>query len=272
MRAVHKFGIVVWLGALVVLVAMLVYSHRVWMTNGDPAILSGYVLVVLMVLLGLFSTRKRLSMMPAVRVAFWTVAHTVGGILAIGLFWIHVRGALWPTGVYEQVLATLFYVVSLSGLIGWAIQKVSPGRLTQSGIEVIYDRIPAELADIRDQIEAIVLQATEETGSDTLARHYLESLSWFFGRPRFFLSHAFGGQGGYAWIQRELRAVGRYVDAGEHAHLDRIGDLAMLKNRVDFHYAVQGLMKLWLFVHVPLAAALLALALWHVILVHVYLL
>jgi hypothetical protein len=35
-------------------------------------------------------------------------------------------------------------------------------------------------------------------------------------------------------------------------------------------YALQGLLKRWTIFHVPLAAAMLALAVWHLILVHVF--
>ena len=46
--------------------------------------------------------------------------------------------------------------------------------------------------------------------------------------------------------------------------------LAERKAEIDFHYAAQALMKRWLLLHLPLAAAVVLLALWHILLVHIY--
>ena len=53
------------------------------------------------------------------------------------MFWVH-SGLFWPTGVHEQILAGLFYLVSASGIVGYAFEHFYPRRLTQSGIEVIF--------------------------------------------------------------------------------------------------------------------------------------
>ncbi len=53
----------------------------------------------------------------------------------------------------------------------------------------------------------------------------------------------------------------------------RLGDLLRFgeeKRRVDVQYAMQSLLKRWTMFHVPLAAAVLALAVWHLILVQVF--
>ena len=190
--------------------------------------------------------------------------------MAIGLYFVHTAGTVWPGGSAERLLAVLFYLVSLSGLIGYGLQRLIPRRLSQSGVEVIYERVPAELADIRARVEALVSDATEQHGSATLARHYVESLGWFFRRPRFFLDHLSGGRRGLAWVARESAAVARYLDQSETACLDEITALARLKDRVNFHWSLQSLLRYWLFVHIPLAAAAIVLALWHVLLVHLY--
>ena len=43
-----------------------------------------------------------------------------------------------------------------------------------------------------------------------------------------------------------------------------------MKAKIDVHYACQSTMKYWLLVHLPLAAAVLGLMFWHVIVVNVY--
>ena len=209
MRPVERFGISAGVLAVVVFFGVAGYAYQSWRQAQDATALSGYVLVVLFVLLGLFTVRKKLAMLPAVRAAYWTAAHSVGGILAIGLYFVHTGGTIWPGGSAERLLAALFYVVSLSGLAGYALQRILPSRLTRSGVEVIYERVPAELADIRHRVEELVTEATEQHGSDTLARHYVESLAWFIRRERFFFDHLGGGRSGLVCVPRETAAVTR---------------------------------------------------------------
>ena len=164
----------------------------------------------------------------------------------------------------------MFYLVSLSGIFGYIIQRINPRRLVQTDFEIIYERIPAELAEIREKAEEEIRACTEETGSDTLARHYMETLSWFFRRPRFFFNNAFGGSAGQHWLRNQYRTVNRYLNDSERAYLDRVNELAEMKAKIDIHYACQSTMKYWLLFHLPLAAAVLGLMFWHVIVVNVY--
>ena len=208
-------------------------------------------------------------MIPLGRASHWLGFHVVVGIVALGLFWLH-TGTFWPTGLYEQALAGLVYLLTLSGLFGFLIQKVLPARITDSGVEVIYERAPAEIAMIRDDVEGTVQTATRETGSDVLARQYKSSWMWYFARPRFALASLFNSDKPESWIRGEAAAVRRYLNEAEQGHLDQILEAADYKRRVDLHYWSQGLMKRWLLVHVPLSAAFLLLAIWHMIVVLVY--
>ena len=231
--------------------------------------LTGYYLFALMIFLGLFNVRKKLSMVPLGKASIWLRVHVAGGILAVAMFWLHI-GKLWPNGAYEQVFALTFYLVSITGFVGYLLLRMYPSRLTQTGIEVIYERIPAELAAIREEAEALILACAKETGSDTIARHYLETFRWFFSRPRNFWSHALGSRAGAHWVRNEVTNLRRYLNEAEQGFLDRLANLAITKNRIDSHYAAQTIMKGWLLIHLPLSVAVLALAVWHFILVHVY--
>ncbi len=231
--------------------------------------LSGWSLFGLMIILAGFNVRKRLSMLPLGGATAWRRLHEAGGIVAVAIFWLH-TGALWPQGRYEQMLAALFYLISLSGIIGAVLQRVYPRLLTDAGVEIIYERIPAELANLREQAESIVLACTNETGSDTLARHYLEALDWYFRRPRFFFHHALGGKTARAWQRLQCSTVQRYLNDQERNFLEKLTAVADYKTDVDLHYAAQTIMKGWLLFHVPLATAVMTLALWHVIVVYVY--
>lgn len=246
-------------------------SQRIEHGLGEPARLSGYALFTIMVLLALFNLRKKLPMLPLPRARSWLILHVVFGLVALVGYWLH-TDVFWPTGGYEQVLALTFYLVSLSGVLGFVLQSVIPPRLSQIEGEYLFERMPAELAAQRDQAEAIVLAAAEQRGNDTLGRYYIESLEWFFRRPRFLASHLWGSSRAERWIAGHVDALDRYLSDDEREHLLQLHQVAMEKNRLDAQYAMQGLMKLWLLAHVPLALLTLLLATWHLLLVNIYVL
>jgi hypothetical protein len=267
--SIRRSGLLPWLLALVLFVALMVWARHLHNALGNPAFLTGWCLFALLLALGAFNGRKKLSMLPLGSAAAWLRFHVIGGVFALALFWLHTR-ALWPDGLYERLLAACFYLVSVSGIVGWWLQRSLPGRLSSTGEEILYERIPAELANLRSQAEAAVLECTKTTGRDTLARHYTETLDWFFRRPRFLRNHVFGGKRARAWQRRQFDAIRQYLDKNETQFLDRLTAIAAYKTDVDFHHAAQRVMKLWLFVHLPLATATVLLASWHVLLVHIY--
>lgn len=240
-------------------------ARDTWQNHGNPSILTGYTLFVLLLLLGLFNARKRLSMVPVGRASVWLAFHVVAGVLAVAMFWLH-TGTIWPAGLYEQVLAGLFYLVSLSGIIGYGLSRMLPRRLAQTEIEIIFERIPAELAEIREK----PAQRPDIMLRDRVAACFLGTLSWFFARPRFRISHIVGGDAAGHWLRGPGSAVRRYLNDPEQVYFNQIIDLAELKCLIDRHYSCQELLKKWLLVHVPLAMAVILVAVWHLILVNVY--
>jgi hypothetical protein len=236
---------------------------------GKPALFTGWTLVGTISLLALFNIRKRLPMLPLGNASTWLFLHAVFGVLALGLFWLHTR-LLWPQGIYEQLLSLFFYAITASGFLGWFFQRIYPRRLTETGLEVIYEQIPNEMAILRERCENLILACTKEAAADTLAKHYMDSMEWFFRRPRFFLSHALGGGSGRRWIHQQLDPVKRYLNQVENRYLSDLEVLAQTKDKLDLHYSVQSILKGWLFFHVPVTVALIALIIWHLILVYVY--
>ena len=271
MKAFKSSVLVIWFIAAGIFAAVVIETYRIRVHLGNPAVLSGWCLFLLMLTLASFNVRKRLSMLPLGSANTWLLLHAVGGLLAMALFWLHTQ-VLWPQGFYERALALSFYIVSVNGIIGYILQRIYPPRLTQTGLEIIYERIPLELAQIRESAEHVILDCTKETGSETLAQHYLQTLDWFFRRPRFFTSHALGGQKGNHWIRNQCATVRRYLNQAESGYLEKIASLAEIKNKMDYHFAAQSVMKGWLLIHVSLAVMVITLMVWHLIVVHIYLL
>lgn len=269
MRAVSRNSLLVWLAAVASLGALGYWRDTAHRTLGETDFVTGYILLGAIVFLALYNIRKKLPMVPLGRASNWLTLHVVVGLASLGLYWLH-TGTLWPLGFVDRVVAALFFLVSVSGLVGYALQLVIPGRLARRGSEIIYERIPAEIARLREDAERAVLAAVEASGHDTLGRYYVETLAWYFARPRFFLSHVYSGGRARFWLRRRLETVAQHLGPEERPHLDRLAALGWAKTAVDTQYALQTLLKGWTMVHVPLAAAMLVFAAWHVILVHVY--
>jgi hypothetical protein len=271
MRAVSRTSWPIWIGAAIAFTGILIWHRSANAAFPGSQFGSGYILMALIVFLALYTGRKRLRMLPVGRASVWLTLHVVGGLLALPLFWFH-AGMLWPAGPVGGTLAALFYGVSLSGILGYGLQLWFSRRLTQAGDEAIYERIPAEITQIRAEVEEVIRKAAEESGNDTLGQDYLQTLAWYFARPRFFWNSAFGGFGRRAeiWMQHHLDTIGRYLTPAETTQLAHIATLAAKKRGVDVQYAMQSLLKRWTMIHVPLAVAMLTLAVWHLILVNVF--
>ena len=257
---------------LAVLAAWILVSLIAWRTGrslGNPSLVTGYALLAAILFLASFNLRKRVIALPLGTVRAWTRAHLVVGAVCVPLYFQH-SGGLWPGGFHEQALALAFYAVALTGLAGYALERLLPKRLTDLDSEIIYERIPQEIAELRERAEAVVVQAMQQLGSDTLGRYYYESLDWYFWKPRFLSSHLLGGRRAARWIGGHISALRRYLSEAERAYLDQIEALAERKSHLDAHLVMQGALKYWLFLHIPLSSILILLAIWHLLLVNIY--
>lgn len=258
------------------LVLSIVFIGLLWLWNqriatelGNPAIVTGWSLFGLMLFLGAYNVRKKLAAFNVGPARIWLAFHIAGGLLAVIVFLFHV-GSLWPTGLYEQFMAAMFWIVTGTGIFGVALIVIYPKRLTDSGLEIIYEQIPNEIFNIRERAEAEVVACTEKSGESTLADHYEATMDWYFRRPRFYVNHIVGGSHGEAWIRSHGNAVRRYLSDEESPFLDRLLALARRKDAIDRQYASQDVMRKWLVAHIPLSVAMIGISVWHIFLVYVY--
>jgi len=259
-----------WIACLFALLAVWALGRVAHARLESPVVLTGWCVLLLVAALAGFNARKRLAMLPLGSAAAWLRWHVALGFLAMAVFWLH-TGSLWPMGRHEQALTVAFYLTQASGVVGWVLQAYFPRQLADTGVELVYERIPHEVARLRAEAEAILLDSVRETGGETLSQLYSQTLHWYFRRPRFLADHLFsGGKGARAWLRQSLASTRQHLNAAEQSHLDRIADLAGRKAEVDFHHAGQSVMKWWLFLHIPAAMVLVILSLWHVALVFLF--
>lgn len=265
-----------WMGnSLIALLAIAIWAFVAVMANrsedglSDSEYWTGYSLFGLFLLLAAFNLRKRLSVIPIGRAFWWHQLHVFGGILAIALFYLHVD-EFWPQTGYQQLLAATVYLLLLSGIFGYLIQTVFPVKLMRNRKEIVFERIPDAIAEIREEVRKLTIDATEQLDSETLARFHNEAMDWYFSRPRFVIDHLLGGQLARYWIIKHFSVLERYTSTEEQQYITRLRSLAHRKMNIDQHYSLQGAMKLWLLFHVPTAMAALVLIFWHLLLVNIY--
>jgi len=246
-------------------VAMLTYSVMLQNT----AFLSGWVLFTLMILLTLYNVRKKLTYPPLFKSASWMQFHIYAGLISFVVFFFHTGWRL-PTGPFESILYVMFILLSGSGFIGLYLTRTVPKSLAHRGREVIFERIPRFVRELKEQAEALVLESVAVNDSTILSDYYSEKLADYMSQPRRFGLHVFMVDRTRRDFQHELQALHRYMNDEERAVAEKLSDVLAFKDDLDFHYARQGMLKGWLFLHVPLTYGLLIFVTAHMVLVHAF--
>lgn len=247
----------------------LVAFARLSATRPHLVYLTGWGLFGLMIYLTLYNLRKKFSFLPLISSRAWLQAHLYVGLFTGLMFLLHLRWR-WPHGGLETTLAVLFTGVTLSGIFGWWLSRTLPKRLTTSGGEVPFERIPVIRRDLQLQAEKLVLGGIAGAQAGTLAGFYEARLADFFGRPANFSSHLVGSQRPLNQLLGQIAEVDRFMNAAEKKTAAELGELVRQKDVLDFHRAAQVVMKGWLFIHIPLTYGLLAFSVAHVVVVYAF--
>jgi hypothetical protein len=259
-----------WRNGFITLLAGVAYLA--WHTAYDVALyqsafLSGWLLLAAILVLTLYNGRKKLSMVPLGTASSWLQVHVYLGVLTVLIFALHIDWQI-PNGFLERVLALFFVAVAGSGLIGIYISRRYARMLTRRTEEVVLERIPQFIAMLRRQAEAVALESAAETGSSTIADFYGNQLADYFARPRHMRLHLQGSRRAYFALMIELTSMTRYLNDQEMIHAEKLRALVERKNRLDYAYALQSVLKAWLFVHIPATYGLILLTLLHLLLAY----
>ncbi len=123
---------------------------------------------------------------------------------------------------------------------------------------------------LRGEAEQLAVQSVAESDTTTIGDFYTAKLLPFFKGPTNFFGHLVGSNRSSHALLHELDSLHRYLRNPERRILDQITELVRAKSDLDFQYAVQSMLKWWLFVHIPLTYALLIVTVVHVILVFAF--
>lgn len=235
----------------------------------EAAYASGWTLLAMMLFLTAYNLRKKLAYPPLLSSATWLQFHVYIGLLTVYLFPLHV-GLRVPNGPFEVTLALLFIAVAGSGVAGLLLSRAVPRRVSTRGEEVLFERIPVFRRELREEAERLVVRSVEESQAVTLAEFYTTELAGFFHGPRHLSFHLFQSSRPLRRLTTELRSLHRYLGEKERQIAGDLEDLIDAKDALDYQYAMQGALKLWLFVHIPLTYALLIFVVIHTVLVHTF--
>lgn len=230
---------------------------------------TGWPLFALMLLLAGYNVYKKVPYLPLGSSSSWLQLHLHAGLFTVVLFLLH-AGAHVPHGPLGKTLYVLYVGVAGSGLFGLFLSRRLGPRLATRGEEVIRERIPVFRKRIQIAAEALVVRSVAETDSTTIAEFYVRRLQRFFIKPRHFLFHVMHSTYKRHALLADMADQHRYLNAQERKIMDEIAELVQLKDDLDYHDALQSLLKHWLFVHIPLSYSLLVFTLMHILLVYAF--
>ena len=239
------------------------------MTLRESAFASGWILLAVMLFLASYNLRKKLTYPPLLSSATWLRLHVWVGLLSVVLFLWHVGWGM-PNGLFEGALAGVYVGVAASGLGGLALSRLIPSRLTVRGEEVLFERIPLYRRQLRERAEVVIVESASESGTTTLSEFYARRLADFFYGPRHAWRHVVQSTRVMTEMSNELRSLERYLNDREREALRELTELVEAKDGLDYHHTMQGVLKGWLFVHIPLTYLLLVLTAAHVVIVHAF--
>lgn len=230
---------------------------------------SGWILFVMIVLLLSYNLRKKLTMLPLGRASLWMQFHAYLGLIAVVMFFQHLSFRM-PSGHFEVALAVAFVLTAFSGILGLLLSRIIPKYLTLRGEEVIFERIPHLSAKLRTRVEEVLARCAEETHSKVLFEYYHHHLAAFFFEPKNSFYHLCGSTAPWRRMMNKHQTFCRFLNAEEQVYADQLLELMQQKDDLDYHFALQGLLKAWPFIHYPVSFALLILALLHITLVYAF--
>jgi hypothetical protein len=250
-------------GAIAVASLVLAIGVRVWRgwSAGDVWGLTFGVLAALLMLLGaLYPLRRRLLIAPLKTAQDWMQLHVYGSTLAAVFVLVHM-GLHLPGGMFGWWLLGLTLWTTASGLLGVALQKWVPSLVaTQLTVEVIYERIP----DMLEQLRAESAK-TMEGASEVLQRFYDAQVRPALAGLSPSWSYVLDARTGRDQRLAPFDHIQSFVSDGDKDRLADLKSIVSEKLEIEAHYSLQRVLRAWPMLHVPPSMLLMALIVAHIV-------
>lgn len=254
---------------LVTFALLMLFASFAWFQEerfGQSSRFTGITLLSTVVLLMLIGVRRRLPVVPMGSMSSWTQVHLYLGLFSVGVYWMHVP-VIVAHGLFEGGLSVLFLIVAGSGLYGIYASRTIPRRLAVVEDERRFDRIRWHRHQIAQQAGELIAAWKEPGGEGLLSDFYSGSLNPFFSsRPS--LAYVMVPSG--ARRRRLLNALNeldRYLESEGRGLAGRFAALIRRRDDLDYQFALQLRLRLWLVTHCLLSVALLAAGILHAVMV-----
>lgn len=262
-----------WSFAIAMVIAVASFVANILFAEVSPANNwgMGYGIAAVTILVGVIAWAiRRRTMRLSSKLRFgqsrsWLYFHVYGGLLFAVLVLMH-SGFRIPTGILTQCLWVLSLWTVASGIAGLLMQKWIP-RVLASGlsIEVLYERIPDLIDELRQKAEMMMIQAEAP-----IQAFYLKSLSSSFSQPRRRLIYFLDITGGIKARLRRFDYLSGFLSPTGQAQLDELERLYQTKLEIDAHYTLQQPLRYWQYAHVPTSWLMLAFVAVHLFTVFYY--
>ncbi|MFK8021395.1 MAG: hypothetical protein AB8B86_16655 [Pseudomonadales bacterium] len=279
---------------LIVALVVAVLSIALYLSQGgaQPAnggTWQGYVLgtlgALLIVWLSILGVRKRRYSSAIGTVQGWTSAHVYLGALLLLVGTLHCAAQFgWNVHTLAYVLMT---AVILSGFYGIYVYLHYPRKMADNRLNQSRQHWLDELAEIDEQAASVSAECGADvqstvTSAIALTRYGGGFFAQLSGRDKSKVQVAQSDGGGKAQantdqqlvIDRLAKRVPRSNKRSEAAGLNELLTLfsrrQMILRVLRKDIRMQGLVKVWLFIHIPMTVALLGALLVHIVSVFVY--
>lgn len=233
--------------------------------------LTGWILTASVAFLVLFNVRKKMPVLPLLTAAAWLQMHIYVGLFAAAVFAVH-TGLVYPQGVFNQLLWFFFVALTVSGLFGIAAERLFARHVRDGGEAVLFNRINAFRVKLATESEELARRSTAELDAPLLADFYSDRIAPLMARVRTrdIWLHLIGARMPIDRLLHDLRDFERYLNPKGLETLSELEDRVVAKDNLDRQYALASAMRLWLFVHIPLAYGVLVLIALHIVLVYAF--
>ncbi|PIQ96289.1 MAG: hypothetical protein COV67_10320 [Nitrospinae bacterium CG11_big_fil_rev_8_21_14_0_20_56_8] len=259
----HCLGLMVT-GLVSILFAAYLMANRRYDFETEKWI-TGILMAGLLVFTTLFKLKKKLAPFVALgKARVWMYFHIYSGGLAALLLLFH-TGFHFPVGFFSNILFFIFLLSILLGLVGMYLQKVIPLKLADLDVEVIYEKIPEIVCQLKNKIEGLTVAVDENRPlSKMLAGFCDQEIQPFFRSPLPSPEYFFSVTAGLLEKLHKFEKIRQLLNEEEKSILDRIKQLYIEKQQLDVHKSLQWILRVWLWIHVIFSSLLIILIVYHV--------
>ena len=175
-----------------------------------------------------------------------------------------------PDGRLNLLLWLLYLLLLLSGILGLWFTLTLPPRIASGGERLQFERIPHLREAQYRHAERVVLTASADGAGQPLLEFHHAHLRPYLSRSREFFRHGFNNAKYADRLLRELKNAGRYFDSSCKHYVAELEEIIAIKQNLDRQYALQNILKKWVYIHIALTYVSWAFIAIHVLVIYTF--